>query len=196
MEHLILDKWANLLDGREYRKEITSQEIEELKEDGLTVIFGASDDLCEFRGAYSNEIDCYNGGKFSYVKEINDFVRSNYYERNNSELITINLEERPSLNITYAPWEYTIPEGIDFRNFRIMEDGEVYGVGIVFRWSDFIKQKELKNCRNCKHLIQDKEFLEDSGEFFSILSCEKYSELWISDLDNECRDWEKFEIEE
>lgn len=57
----------------------------------------------------------------------------------------------------------------------------------------------MKNCRNCKYLIQEEEYREiwdDGGEFFSVLNCEKYQELSITDLNNDCREWEKFEIEE
>lgn len=44
-------KWAEKLDGRKYGNELTRDEEKKLKDLGLVVVFGASDDLCEFRGA-------------------------------------------------------------------------------------------------------------------------------------------------
>jgi hypothetical protein len=39
---------AKLLNGREYRKEITKEEIQKAKENNLVIIFGYSDDNLEF----------------------------------------------------------------------------------------------------------------------------------------------------
>jgi hypothetical protein len=49
------EKLAELLNGRQYRNEITKAEQLEAKESGLIVVFGASDDLIEFRGAIYDE---------------------------------------------------------------------------------------------------------------------------------------------
>lgn len=46
---------AKQLDGRVIGNEITQQEEADAKAAGLVVIFGASDDLMEFRGAISDE---------------------------------------------------------------------------------------------------------------------------------------------
>jgi hypothetical protein len=52
---------AALLNGREYLNEITAAEEAEAKANGLLVIFGASDDLTELRGALHDEAGAYNG---------------------------------------------------------------------------------------------------------------------------------------
>lgn len=52
---------ASKLNGREYREEITHEECKLAKENGLLVIFGASDDLVEFRGAFDDEDGCCGG---------------------------------------------------------------------------------------------------------------------------------------
>lgn len=57
---------AQLLNGREYRQEITPDEEKQAKENNLVVVFGASDDLMEFRGAIHDEFDCY-GGRTVYL---------------------------------------------------------------------------------------------------------------------------------
>lgn len=53
---------AALLNGREYRKEMSRDEEQVAKAAGLVVVFGASDDLMELRGAISDEVGCYDGG--------------------------------------------------------------------------------------------------------------------------------------
>jgi hypothetical protein len=53
---------AMVLHGRQYGSEITEEEEAAAKAAGLLVIFGASDDLMEFRGAAHDEIYCHGGG--------------------------------------------------------------------------------------------------------------------------------------
>lgn len=52
---LTKEELAARLNGREYREEMTTAEEVEAKESGLVVVFGASDDLIEFRGAICDE---------------------------------------------------------------------------------------------------------------------------------------------
>lgn len=49
-------EFAAMLNGREYRREITKAEEKEAKAAGLIVAFGASDDNLELRGAVDDEI--------------------------------------------------------------------------------------------------------------------------------------------
>lgn len=55
---------ATQLNGRSYRNEIEKEEEEIAKDSGLIVIFGASDDLIEFRGVIYDEIDAWDGTHF------------------------------------------------------------------------------------------------------------------------------------
>ena len=55
------EEFAKKLDGREYREEITREEAAEAKKNNLVVVFGASDDLIEFRGAIYDEINAWGG---------------------------------------------------------------------------------------------------------------------------------------
>lgn len=63
------EQLAALLNGRQYRSEITDEEAAAAKAAGLLVIFGASDDLVEFRGFISDEIGAYNGTTFRLCPE-------------------------------------------------------------------------------------------------------------------------------
>jgi len=51
------EELAAKLNGREYTQEMTTAEEVEAKQNGLVVVFGASDDLMELRGAIEDEID-------------------------------------------------------------------------------------------------------------------------------------------
>lgn len=65
------EQLAYLLNGREYTNEITKEEEREAKNSGLLVIFGASDDLIELRGAIYDEVGAINGGEVRIGKNGN-----------------------------------------------------------------------------------------------------------------------------
>ena len=58
------EDFATLINGRQYRDELTKEEEKSAEESGLIVIFGASDDLIEFRGKLDDEIGAYEGTDF------------------------------------------------------------------------------------------------------------------------------------
>lgn len=134
-----LKKWAELLNDREYMEELSEEEAKELKKDGIIVLFGASDDLCELRGAMNDEFDCWEGGRFAYVEERVCFVDVNYYKDNPDELIKIDLSARPYIDIEFGKngWKYKLPN-IPQADFNILDNGEQYCVGKVFYKFDFI----------------------------------------------------------
>lgn len=57
---------AEELHGRFYRKENLDGIFNRMKDSGIVVVFGASDDLMEFDGALYDEFGCYDGGKFYF----------------------------------------------------------------------------------------------------------------------------------
>lgn len=102
--------FAQKLNGREYLREITPEEIQEAKELGFVVVFGYSDDNAEFRGAYCDEVGCYDGGRV--------------YERQG--------------NYVDAVWDkdgysWVFETNMPCAYFDILEYGEKYCRGIVFR---------------------------------------------------------------
>lgn len=54
-----------MLNGREYRNEITDAEVKDAKSAGLIVIFGYSDDNIELRGVIDEEVGAYDGTTFT-----------------------------------------------------------------------------------------------------------------------------------
>ncbi len=58
---------AARLNGRSIGAEITREEEALAKQHGLVVVFGASDDLCELRGAIHDEVGLYDGGNVVFT---------------------------------------------------------------------------------------------------------------------------------
>ena len=136
---LTIQDVAKRMDGREYGGELPANEALELKAAGIVVVYGQSDDLCEFAGAISNDIDCTAN-------------RAIYLDRNGlacsvevAEQLGVRGWERYKVCAAkiQAEWcktpdgpSWTYGTAIPHETFRIMEDGEVYCVGIVFLLSD------------------------------------------------------------
>lgn len=130
------EQLAAALDGREYRNEITKEEEWAAKENGLVIVFGASDDLMEFRGAIYGEIDCYEGGAAHFTSA---GLLVNECENDHCPHFT-RLEK--AATIVRAKWSaepeysWTYETAIPHASFDIMEDGEKYCRGIVFALAD------------------------------------------------------------
>lgn len=60
---MTIREFAAKLDGRQYGDEMRNEEEKLAKELDFLVVFGASDDLAELRGAIDDECGCFNGGK-------------------------------------------------------------------------------------------------------------------------------------
>ena len=117
------DDFAKKLNGRQYGNEITKEEIKEAKENGLVVVYGASDDLMDFVGAIDEEVDCDTGGYF----------------RVTSKNLKVKKGDVTSKNKIYADWDnrqkgasWCYDTEIHHSTFNIYEDGELYCIGIVF----------------------------------------------------------------
>jgi hypothetical protein len=127
---------AQRLDGRTYRNEITKEEEKLAKQHGLVVVFGASDDLMEFRGAIHDEIGAYDGGE-AYITDKGYLVEPEADDRDVFEKYGFPL---PKVHCIEAKWEPIIPQGaswlitshIPHSAFDIFEEGDLYCRGIVF----------------------------------------------------------------
>lgn len=56
---------ANQLNGCQYREEGNRELFKAMEEAGLVAVFGASDDLVEFRGAINDEVGAYEGAEIA-----------------------------------------------------------------------------------------------------------------------------------
>lgn len=78
MKPMTKEELAEILNDREYGYEITSWEEKIAHDNGLVVIFGASDDIVEFRGVLNDEIDANEGCHFKLNKELKIKVGDKY----------------------------------------------------------------------------------------------------------------------
>lgn len=129
---------ASKINGREIGDEITPAEERLAKDAGLVVLFGASDDLAEFRGAISDEIGCYDGGDLFItpngpLEEHEDRCECKWcgYEAAKSKAKKI--EALWNKEKGYS-WTYKID--LPHETFEIVEDGKPYCRGIVFSIED------------------------------------------------------------
>lgn len=128
-------EFAAQIDGREYPLEIDEHEVRQLITNGLVVVAGASDDLMILGGAICDEGDCYDGGTlyidkqgllpdWEQVEDDEDEAEAYFKRKENAKQIeAIWCKDDIS-------WQYKtdIPHAM----FKIMEDGDVYCIGMVF----------------------------------------------------------------
>lgn len=127
-----LKEFANKLNGTEYT-EIPEELIDYAKKNGIVIVSGASDDLCELEGAIREEFGCYDGGT-AYI----------------SEEGLIYLEKRADIPCKYitAKWcedgddgfTWTYETDIPHADFEMFDEDEKYCRGFVF-YLDSLKTK-------------------------------------------------------
>jgi hypothetical protein len=126
---------AAALHNREYGDEITAAEERLAKESGLVVVFGASDDLMEFRGAVHDEIGAWEGGVAYFTNaglldnECGD-EDCPYFEKLKTSAATV----KAKWDAEGYSWVYET--AIPHVTFDILEDGGKYCRGIVFALAD------------------------------------------------------------
>jgi hypothetical protein len=132
------EELAARLNGREYGNEITPDEERRAAGNGLVVLFGASDDLAEFRGAIHDEADCYDGGAVHIVDgkvyklgvcDCPHAVKADEAARARGDKIQA---------VWCGPEDYswTYVTAIQHATFDVMEGGERYCRGIVFELAE------------------------------------------------------------
>jgi hypothetical protein len=131
---------AAQLSGREYGKEITKAEAAQAKEAGLLVIFGASDDLLEFRGAFDDEIGAYDGTtcQVSASGVVPDW---DFLEKDDEAVVERWFSMKGKTKAVTADFDvdgYTwiVSSTVPHATFEISDDGETYCRGIVLAVAD------------------------------------------------------------
>lgn len=130
---------AKRLDGRGIGDEITKEEAAAAKKDGILVIYGASDDLCELHGAIYDEIggpgDIYVTREGKLLPEIVGDDEDVLLRH--GVLGVVSDTRNGSIKIT-ACWcaekngpDWTYETAYPHSTFDIMEDGAVYCRGLV-----------------------------------------------------------------
>ena len=130
---------AATLNGRECANEITDTECAIARKLGLVVVFGASDDLIELRGAVDDEVNAYNGGE-CYIKNgkllpaLDDEQEIEVLEKH-GVLESVQSAHKTAMKIE-GKWDcngysWFITTSHDFEPFEIMENGDKFCRGIV-----------------------------------------------------------------
>lgn len=130
---MTIKELASILNGRKYRNEITKEEAKKAKEYGLVVVFGASDDLIEFRGAIDDEAGASDRDLVFVTKDglLTEPDCGCEYAAKYWQSI-----DKYGIQILWSPtepdcsWKYV--SQIPHETFNIMEDEDLYCVGIVF----------------------------------------------------------------
>jgi hypothetical protein len=122
---------ATLLNRREYGSEVTNAEDRMFRDAGLVVVFGASDDLIEFRGAINDELGAYGGADVRLTERgllVECDCNCQHYKRAKEQSVKLRAIWDDGSGWS---WKYQAP--FEHVQFDILEDGEPYCRGIVFR---------------------------------------------------------------
>lgn len=136
------EQLAALLNGREYRDEITRKEAEQAKKDGLLVIYGASDDLAEFDGLFRDETGCSYGRKIRFGLEGPLEEWDDYEEKDKADAREWFTKEADTKFVVEAlwckeePYSWTFKTDLPHATFDILEDGNKFCRGIVIDSKD------------------------------------------------------------
>ena len=135
------EELAALINGRKYRHELTDKEEKSAKDARLVVVFGASDDLMEFRGAINDERGAWNGGE-ALVDNLGLLPEREQIDSDDDEALKDYFARQPNIRKIEALWckdgeySWTFKTDIPHATFEIGESDEEetapYCRGIVF----------------------------------------------------------------
>ena len=129
---------AGLLTGREYGKEMLKEEVMQAKAAGLIVIFGASDDLMEFRGFVDDE----RGAPTIALLDAKGLLPFREDIQHDDDALKDYFARAPQVRAVDALWNkedgysWTYRTEVPHATFEIVEDGEPYCRGIVIDVAD------------------------------------------------------------
>ena len=113
MKTMTKEQLAELLNGNEYRDEMTKEQEQAAKQNNLLVLFGASDDLLEMRGAIRDEVGAYDGGE--YALALDGELYADGEEENTYHKATRFFPFRTSATTTTIPASFE-PSGVPTTN--------------------------------------------------------------------------------
>ena len=130
------DQWAAKINGREYREELSAPEERQAKADGVLIVFGASDDLIEFRGVIYDEACLYDGGAV-LLNEKGIFSDRHECDCEHCGYKAVK-KTLAKIDCKWDKGEYSwlLETTLPHSTFEIMEDGEKYCRGLVINARD------------------------------------------------------------
>ena len=129
---------AEQLNGSTYPLRPSSDFKQMLKENGLVIVYGASDDLMEFDGAIYDEIGCYDGGT-AYIDNKGLLPERESIEEDAD--LEDYFSRKPNVKSIEAiwgdgDWTWQYKTEIPHETFEVIDDDENYCKGIVFSMAD------------------------------------------------------------
>lgn len=124
METVTKEKMAEILNERIFGNEITKEEAELAKNNGLVVVFGASDDLIEMRGAINDEF-----GTEVLLDENGEQIEDC---EDNCKHFQKAVEKAKKIKGNYGKNGWAFETDIPYADFDVFEDGQLYSKGLVF----------------------------------------------------------------
>ena len=148
-------EFAAKLNGRQYREEITKIEEQQARDLGFVVVFGYSDDNAEFRGAYDDEVGCFNGGRI--------YVDGDRY----IDAVWCNGK---------ADWTYKT--NIPHAAFKIFDGDDLYCCGLVFEKTSCIgKSNQREQYHSLDEVLAD---MPEIRETIKVLQARGKPHEWVS----------------
>lgn len=135
---------AQRLNGLQYPLRIPKDLIAQAKESGLVIVFGASDDLMEFTGAFRDEFGCYDGGT-AYVHATGLLPSFEDVDTGDKDALRDYFKQETSAVAIHALWgaepeySWTYRTDIPHETFEVVDDGKPHCRGIVFSLADVVK---------------------------------------------------------
>jgi len=140
---------AEQLTGAQYplHHHVLKELFDQAKAAGLVIVFGASDDLMEFRGAIYDEVDAYEGGT-AFVDsegllpdreniEDDDELQSYFLRKPNARKIVACWDDDEfAIGAADGGFTWTYRTNIPHATFAVMDGDEPYCRGIVFALAD------------------------------------------------------------
>lgn len=151
-----LKEYAELLNNHQYCDSFDKDLIQDMKEDGVVVAYGYSDDLFELDGALYEEYDVYGNhtlywfdGKFvdsMDVDELLKLVDDNLPMLYDTIANLLKMEGKPYVKITCpSDVQFAYKTSFPCEYFNIYNDDELYCKGFIFMLDSLKEDKGLNN---------------------------------------------------
>lgn len=150
-----LEKIKSICDGIEYSRDVPFEAKKLAKENGIIIIVGGSDDLMYVYGADSFLTDYVEHSEGWDGCDLQKHA-SDFQLRKEAEQLGLKIFWCGEIKKTHEKIEdydvvesggfsYKVKEGIDFLNFKVLEDEEVYCTAIIVKLPEsFISYKNIE----------------------------------------------------
>lgn len=135
----ISDLTSQLNNSASHKPLLTKELLSQAEKNNLVIVFGASDDLMEFRGAIEDEVDAYDGGS-AWVDSKGLLPERDQIE--DDELLKEFFARQPNAKEIKAiwcgdsGWTWSFETDIPHETFELVDGDENYCRGIVFSLND------------------------------------------------------------